>query len=105
MNQFGNALLIAMPGFFVLIMFEMFWGRWKHNEQQPLIDAVASVACGFTNILKATLGLTIVIFSYAWMESHLHVIQLSASSAVDVYHYLCCPRFYWLLDASVESPR
>lgn len=81
MNQFGNVLLIAMPGFFVLIMFEMFWGRWKHNEQQPLIDAVASVACGFTNILKATLGLTIVIFSYAWMESHLHIIQLSASSA------------------------
>ncbi len=81
MNQFGNALLIAMPGFFVLILLEMFWGRWKHNEQQPLIDAVASVACGFTNILKTTLGLTIVIFSYAWMESHLHIIQLSASSA------------------------
>ncbi len=81
MNQFGNALLIAMPAFFVLIMFEMFWARWKYNEQQPLIDAIASVACGFTNILKATLGLTIVIFSYAWMESHLHIIQLSASSA------------------------
>jgi alkylglycerol monooxygenase len=81
MNQFGNALLVAMPGFFVLILLEMFWGRWKHNEQQPLIDAVASVACGFTNILKATLGLTFVIVSYAWMESHLHVMQLSASSA------------------------
>lgn len=80
MNQFGNALLIAMPAFFVLIMFEMFWARWKYNEQQPLIDAIASVACGFTNILKATLGLTIVIFSYAWMESHWHLLQFSASS-------------------------
>lgn len=81
MNQFGNALLIAMPGFFVLIMFEIFWGRWKHNEQQPLIDSIASVASGFTNILKATLGLTIVIVSYTWMETHLHLMQLSANSA------------------------
>lgn len=80
MNQFGNALLIAMPGFYVLILLEIFWGRWKHNEQQPLIDSIASIASGFTNILKATLGLTIVIVSYDWMESHLHLMQLSASS-------------------------
>ncbi|MFN8316446.1 MAG: hypothetical protein U0T32_08375 [Chitinophagales bacterium] len=102
MNQFGNVLLIAMPGFFVLIMFEMFWGRWKHNEQQPLIDAVASVACGFTNILKATLGLTIVIFSYAWMETHLHLMQLSANSAWTYVIAFVALDFagYW---ASIES--
>ncbi len=80
MNNFGNALLIAMPGFFVLIMFEMFWARWKHNEQQPLIDSIASVASGLTNVLKSTLGLTIVIFSYAWAEAHLRLMTLSASS-------------------------
>ncbi|MGE0638432.1 MAG: sterol desaturase family protein, partial [Bacteroidia bacterium] len=80
MNQFGNALLIAMPGFFVLIMLEMFWARWKHNEQQPLIDSIASIASGFTNILKSTLGLTIIIISYKWMESHLHLMKLSANS-------------------------
>lgn len=74
MNQFGNALLIAMPGFFVLILIEMFWGRCKHNEQQPLIDSIASVASGFTNIFKATLGLTIAIVSYSWMESHLYLM-------------------------------
>jgi sterol desaturase/sphingolipid hydroxylase (fatty acid hydroxylase superfamily) len=81
MNQFGNALLIAMPCFFVLIMIEMAWARFKYNEQQPLVDAIASVASGFTNILKATLGLTIVIVSYVWMEEHLHIIKLSANSA------------------------
>jgi alkylglycerol monooxygenase len=81
MNNLGNALLIAMPCFFVLILLEMLWGRWKHNEQQPLIDAIASVASGFTNILKATLGLTIVVVSYQVMQTHLHIINLSASSA------------------------
>ncbi len=80
MNSFGNALLIAMPGFFVLIMIEMAWARWKYNEQHPLIDSIASVASGFTNILKATLGLTIVIVSYKWMVTHLHVVTLNANS-------------------------
>jgi alkylglycerol monooxygenase len=81
MNQFGNALLIAMPGFFVLIMLEILWGRWKHHEQAPLIDSIASIASGFTNILKATLGLTIAIVSYDWMVTHLHLIELPADSA------------------------
>lgn len=81
MNELGAALLIAMPCFFVLIMLEMFWARWKYNEQQPLIDSIASVASGFTNILKGTLGLTIIIISYEWMESHLHLMKLSANSA------------------------
>ena len=81
MNQFGNALLIAMPGFFVLIMLEILWGRWKHHEQAPLIDSIASIASGFTNILKATLGLTIAIVSYDWMVTHLHLIELPVDSA------------------------
>lgn len=81
MNQLGNALLIAMPGFFVLIFLEMFWARWKLNDQYPLIDAIASVASGFTNILKGALGLTIVIISYKWMEQHLHLTKLSANNA------------------------
>lgn len=80
MNQFGNALLIAMPGFFVLIMLEIFWGIWKHHEKPRLIDSIASVASGFTNILKATLGLTIVVVSYEWMATHLNIVQLSESS-------------------------
>lgn len=80
MNKLGNTLLIAMPCFFVLIMIEMLWARLKHNEQQPLIDAIASVASGFTNILKASLGLIIVVVSYDWMEAHLHVTRLSAGS-------------------------
>jgi sterol desaturase/sphingolipid hydroxylase (fatty acid hydroxylase superfamily) len=85
MNQFGNALLIAMPGFYVLILFEMAWERWKLNEKRPLMDSIASIASGFTNILKATLGLTITIVSYKWMVTHLHLFELSKTN---VWTYL-----------------
>ena len=36
MNNFGNILLVAMPGFYVLIYIEMFWAKWRHNEQHRL---------------------------------------------------------------------
>jgi len=80
MNDYGNMLLIAMPGFLVLILIEMIWGRIRYNEQQPVIDTVSSLTSGMTNILKSTLGLTIVIVSYGFMERHLHLMEWSKGS-------------------------
>ncbi len=80
MNAYGNILLIAMPGFLVLIIIEMVWGRWKHKEHQPVIDTVSSLTSGMTNILKSTLGLTIVIVSYTFLEQHLHLMEWGKES-------------------------
>lgn len=80
MNAYGNMLLIAMPGFLILILIEMFWGWWKHGEHQPVIDTVSSLTAGMTNILKSTLGLTLVIVSYPWMQEHLHLMQWAKGS-------------------------
>ncbi|MBK7148142.1 MAG: sterol desaturase family protein [Bacteroidetes bacterium] len=80
MNDYGNMLLIAMPIFLLLILVEMFWGRIKHGEQQPVIDTISSLSSGMTNILKSTLGISIVIISYPWMVEHLQVIQLEKGS-------------------------
>lgn len=80
MNAYGNILLIAMPGFLILILIETFWGWWKHNETQPIIDTVSSLTSGMTNILKSTLGLTLVIVSYGWMVEHLHLMEWNKGS-------------------------
>ncbi len=80
MNAYGNILLIAMPGFLILILIEMIWGRWKHKEQQPVIDTIASLSSGMTNILKSTLGLTLVIVSYAFLQEHLHLMEWAKGS-------------------------
>lgn len=80
MNAYGNILLIAMPVFLLLIIIEMIWGRIKYNEQQPVIDTISSLTSGMTNILKSTLGLTIVIVSYGFLQEHLHLMEWSKGS-------------------------
>jgi sterol desaturase/sphingolipid hydroxylase (fatty acid hydroxylase superfamily) len=98
MDAYGNMLLIAMPGFLILIIAEMLYGKIKYGEMQPLIDSISSLTSGMTNILKATLGLTIVIVSYAWLEKHLHIIEWPQHS---VWPYLITFVFidftgYWI---------
>jgi alkylglycerol monooxygenase len=80
MNAYGNILLIAMPVFLLLILIEMIYGRIKYNEQQPIVDTISSLTSGMTNILKSTLGLTIVIVSYSFLETHLHLMEWNKGS-------------------------
>ena len=81
MNAYGNMLLIAMPVFLLLIFIEEIYGIIKYGEQQPVIDTISSLTSGMTNILKSTLGLSIVIVSYGWLQEHLHVMTWSKASA------------------------
>lgn len=85
MNSYGNMLLVAMPIFLLLIFIEMFWGWWQKGEKQNVVDAVSSLTSGMTNILKSTLGITIVILSYPWMVEHL---QLMSWDKASVWPYL-----------------
>ncbi len=80
MDSYGNILLIAMPIFVLLILAEMTWGWFKHGEQPVVMDSVSSLTSGMTNILKSTLGLTIIIVTYGWLEGHLHLMKWSAGS-------------------------
>lgn len=75
MNTFGNALLIAMPVFSLLVVIEIVWARYVKNDDIYIIDTVSSLSSGMTNILKATLGLTIIVFSYPWFLDKLGLIS------------------------------
>lgn len=80
MNSYGNMLLIAMPGFIILILLEALWGKLRHNDNMPLIDTLSSLTSGMTNILKSTLGLTVVIVTYEWLLPHLQLVQWATGS-------------------------
>jgi len=75
MNSYGNMLLIAMPGFLVLILLEALWGRLRHGEHIRVVDSLSSLTSGMTNILKSTLGLSIVIVTYGWLYKYLHLVE------------------------------
>lgn len=78
MEQYGKILLIAMPVFLLLVLFEKWWGWRKGQDTVRNMDMIASLSSGVTNVTKDVLGLSITIISYGWMVNHLALVHVSA---------------------------
>src|SRR5690606_21757848 len=79
MEAYGQILLIAMPAFFVLVLFEKFWGIWKGNDTVPVNDMISSLSSGMTNVTKDVLGLSLVVISYHWLFDRLGFFHIETS--------------------------
>ncbi len=84
MEAYGQILLIAMPAFFVLVLFEKFWGIWKGNDTVPLNDMISSLSSGMTNVTKDVLGLSVAVISYGWLFEKFSFFEIQATWAVYV---------------------
>ena len=79
MEMYGKILLIAMPAFLALVLFEKWYG-WKMNrETVRTMDMIASLSSGVTNVVKDVLGLSFIIISYPWMASRLALIHIEST--------------------------
>ncbi|MBS1752357.1 MAG: sterol desaturase family protein [Bacteroidetes bacterium] len=76
METYGKILLIAMPVFLILVLFEKWYGWVKGRDTVRTIDMVSSLASGVTNVTKDVLGLSIAILSYGWMVKHLAIVHI-----------------------------
>lgn len=88
MEAYGQILLIAMPAFFLLVLFEKFWGIWKGNDTVPLNDMISSLSSGLTNVTKDVLGLSIVILSYQWFFDRVSLFDIQQTWLVYVIAFL-----------------
>lgn len=96
METYGQILLIAMPIFLVLILIEKGYGMLTKKDFVPLIDSVASISSGMTNVTKSVLGLSIAIISYEWMADHLALFSLEASVWAYVIGFIVIDFYgYW----------
>jgi sterol desaturase/sphingolipid hydroxylase (fatty acid hydroxylase superfamily) len=103
METYGKILLIAMPAFFVLVLFEKFWGVWKGNDTVPVNDMIASLSSGITNVTKDVLGLSIVVISYEWMAGKFGLFQIDASWLTYVIAFIALDfAGYWVHRISHE---
>jgi len=84
MEAYGEILLIAMPAFFGLVLFEKFWGIWKGKDTVPVSDMISSLSSGITNVTKDVLGLSLVVISYAWLYDKLGFFEIKATWLVYV---------------------
>jgi sterol desaturase/sphingolipid hydroxylase (fatty acid hydroxylase superfamily) len=76
-QTYGEIMLVVVPIFLVLALFEKWYGWRKGQDTVRNMDMVSSISSGVTNITKDSLGLTISIFSYGWMAAHLAVVTTS----------------------------
>ncbi len=79
METYAKALLYAIPFFIVLLFVEILYGYFIKNQKYTVMDTVASISSGFTNILKDSLGLGIVLVTYPYLLKHLALLELNAT--------------------------
>lgn len=78
METYGKILLIAIPTFLVLVLFEKWYGWYKGNDTVRNLDMISSLSSGITNVTKDVLGLSVVIISYGWLLKHLAVFHVDS---------------------------
>ncbi len=82
METYGKIVLIAMPAFLFLVLFEKWWGIRKGNDTVRQNDMISSLSSGVTNATKDVLGLSVAIISYPWIVSKIAVMHVEATWAV-----------------------
>lgn len=79
MEAYAKALLYAIPFFMLLLAAEILYGYFVKNQKYKVMDTVSSISSGFTNILKDSLGLGIVLISYPFLLDNLALIEINAT--------------------------
>jgi sterol desaturase/sphingolipid hydroxylase (fatty acid hydroxylase superfamily) len=97
METYGKILIIAMPLFLLLVLFEKWYGWRKGNDTVKTMDMISSLSSGVTNSTKDVLGLSIAIISYSWMVENLTIYQVQSSWLLYVIAFLALDfAGYWV---------
>ncbi len=88
METYGKILLIAMPVFLALVLFEKWYGWYKGNDTVRHMDMISSLSSGVTNVTKDVLGLSLVVISYAWLTDKIALTHIRAGIAVYVISFI-----------------
>ena len=79
METYGKILLIAMPAFLFLVLFEKWWGWRKGKDTVRNMDMISSLSSGVTNVTKDVLGLSVAIISYSWLVENIAIIHVKGT--------------------------
>ncbi len=97
METYGKILLVAMPAFLLLVLFEKWYGWKKGMDTVRNLDMISSLSSGVTNVVKDVLGLSVGIISYGWMVDRLAVVHVQNSLAIYAIAFLALDfSGYWV---------
>ncbi|MAJ38427.1 MAG: sterol desaturase [Flavobacteriaceae bacterium] len=78
MEYYAQALLIAIPAFFVLVAIELIYGYRVKKMNYNLFDTLSSLSSGMTNVIKDSLGLAFVLVSYPFVKEQIMLVELES---------------------------
>ncbi|MBS1631566.1 MAG: sterol desaturase family protein [Bacteroidetes bacterium] len=97
MQVYGKILLIAMPAFLLLVLFEKWYGWFFRKDSIRNTDMISSLSSGITNVTKDVLGLSITILAYDWLEARVAIFHIKATWLVYVLGFLAIDfAGYWM---------
>lgn len=97
MEAYGKILLIAMPAFLVLVLFEKWYGWRKGNDTVRTNDMISSLSSGMTNVTKDVLGLSVIIISYPWLQQKVQLVQVPSGWVTYVVAFIALDfAGYWV---------
>ncbi len=97
METYGKILLIAMPIFLILVLFEKWFGWKKGFDTVRNMDMISSLSSGITNVTKDVLGLSIGILSYGFMLKHLTLFNIQNTITVYILAFIAIDfQGYWI---------
>jgi alkylglycerol monooxygenase len=96
-ETYGKILLVAMPAFLALVLFEKLYGHRKGFDTVRQLDMISSLSSGITNVTKSVLELTIAIGIYPFMLSHFAVTHIEQSWLVVAITFIILDfNGYWI---------
>ena len=97
METYGKILLIAMPAFLALVLFEKWYGWRKGFDTVRNMDMISSLGSGVTNVTKDVLGLAIAIGIYPFMLEHLAITKIENTLLVYIITFIVIDfNGYWV---------
>lgn len=98
METVATSLLIAIPGFVILMLLERLVG-WKMGRDiyANIPDVISSLSSGIANIMKGALGLVLVLVPYEWMVQKVAFFEIDPTSVTAWVVAILCIDFssYW----------
>lgn len=97
METYGKILLIAMPAFLLLVLFEKWYGWRKGFDTVRNMDMISSLSSGITNVTKDVLGLSIAVISYGWLVEKISIFKIDSGWQVYVIAFIALDfAGYWV---------
>ena len=97
MEAYAAVLLWAIPGFFILVITEFAYGHFSKRQTYTLMDTLASLSSGMTNVIKDVLKLGLILISYPFLVNHLNLLEIESTISIYIIAFIAIDfASYWI---------